>query len=958
MELIQTPNGTNRIISNLYPTRVHTFPSTTSVQYGRPISPPQETPRGNPVPLSLLTTERIDHQIPVMRPTIERSQRTSVVNTITKCAQCGTLCQPGASIPPCGCHRKIVHEGIVNKVVEPRLSTPVQAVPTKSTLSTVKEESENEKWVEELNKVLAREKQLQTEMFQRLTKEKEDGERRLQEELLRKDRERQASAERRRKQEDEERERRLKSEQEERERKQKEDLEEQNRREKKERQEREEKEEKLRREREDAERRERLEREAKEQKERDERRKQEDLERKQREEQDQIREKERLQRLQKEDEERKRKEKEFEEYRQQEMNKVRDQIEKERETLRLKKEQEEGERRTRDEQEKKEREAREREWRDKIEKYQQEKDLKDQEERRSREAKAAEEDKKKEAIRLEQEKDLKERRERWEALEREGKEALERQAMEVKTRLEKDELERRGRRDQEEKEFQDRKRKTEDELKEGEKRLREENEKLEKKRIEVEVVVKEWEERDRREREALEHEREQARRLKELLDNTIATKDEKGCSGKTNKKVSSGMFKELVQSHASMTDRPQLMSLRESCSNKSMFADSTQSGLHYEASGKKSNRSKPHLALSCLVENKTASKMPASNEDQPDQPSSLVSKVQVPVSHILTRIKNEIGTGGRSTSKVHSKVHELSPNQSREERIELDGIDMNAVNLEVQRTRDKIREEVEKRASRSRKPIQEKVNQEKSRHKRGASSGLSKLLPDVTYDKAFLDRILGPDEKEQKPILSTSHLPDFKSLGGSKPNISNIKMKQIDPAPSIDRKSNAFRRKDILQSSLDEPKQVPFSVQKSGQKKQSELRDNYYRTKAGLRIDVEKNPNLLTKTYETLPKAKVEASTCRGTSSHKNVYNLYDSTSTTNHNSKYFSSTFQTGQCSHTTACCTLWGRGNGSHCCHCYVIKSDIHNSNHKYNQALVSLNTGTVLRSLLKETHCEEQH
>ena len=153
--------------------------------------------------------------------------------------------------------------------------------------------------------------------------------------------------------------------------------------------------------------------------------------------------------------------------------------------------------------------------------------------------------------------------------------------------------------------------------------------------------------------------------------------------------------------------------------------------------------------------------------------------------------------------------------------------------------------------------------------------------------------------------------------------------------------------------------------------KSSEFRDNFYKTKSIVKQGIDANPLLCMSINENLIKKSFDNSLIKGERSNSNSKrdtgfqtsnkSFYDSVGPIVYSHQKISGRSTLSTCGHHgSPCCSKFGALTtaGTHCCHCYLIKSDIRNSNHKYNAALVTLNTGSVLRSLIKESHCEENH
>lgn len=580
-----------------------------------------------------------------------------------------------------------------------------------------------------------------------------------------------------------------------------------------------------------------------------------------------------------------------------------DRLEKD-EQLRLEHEKEWQERLDRDEQLRLERE-----------KEREKQDREDRERREERERLDREERKVKEEIER-KEKSAKEERDRKEKQEREDREKAEREAREERERQERaaredrerDEKKARAQREREEQEARlERERqenaKKEREQQEFDKHVKDELLRIEISRDELERMESERRERERVEHEKIESERAETKRIQGLLKNTHIIID----GFRSSKNRTLGPFKTLDEQRPFRPDQVPIK-----------IPDSSQ----HQRRSDLFKKSKP----------KNLSRSTASHAEQPNRPSYPEHSIKLPVSVKLAQISRTLGDlpsrperdiPSRAERDLGSSVGGRSSDKERRPHyLDINPLDYDSNEEGARELRERIEQELRKRPNR---PVH---NRERS------------LTPEEYY----------PRER------SKSQERPYSGHGV------NLRREPEQTAPRV-------QFNPILSASFkpEAPKYVRpeiFTQQPLGAPKEnSALRERFLKTKSMIKLDMEANPRLYPKHSDASTYDGALSTGGRGSSGNRGRGSECDGLRSSFYetNRSMLTKNLHTHCKAHSSkACCGKWDIvvQAGKHCCHCFLIKSDLHNSNHKYNAALVSLNTGSVLRTLIKESHCEDNH
>lgn len=599
----------------------------------------------------------------------------------------------------------------------------------------------------------------------------------------------------------------------------------------------------------------------------------------------------------------------------------------------------------------------------------------------------AEESKRREA----EEKDRRQRRdyEESERLQR-LKEWQERMDKEKKQR----ELDEENRREKErlarEKQEAEEKDKRKKELLEFELIMKTEREKLNSVRNDIQKLEKEKADKERLEKERIEEEKEKARLLQEQLKRSKIVKETTNASRKANKKCIP--IKIMVQA-------------QENAPDKKYLTISTASDLfgsyRDRNTGAMKNGGKSHAKGKEPRSSRSPSNFEREESMKPEPTNCPLPMPRFPMSKRIDSMAASFGRTSEEKPKKAKKQQQfyIAPPEA-EDSIEiqnqsnavetLEPIDQEEVDKEVEQLRDKIKKEVQRRQERDLKERREAERRQQLAMFAGENRDRVRGLP--SSDRNYED-----GERVSKPVGGSSTAETHYPLSSKRPELVKSERNMIKLSELQARTAQAARRpspcRDILTAN-----NIPCVVDDC-----SELRNNFYRAKSLLRMELDKNPNLFTRSSNTeigIPTASFQIKTDGSTpgsntrsylkevASKKSVpmlisanytakKTLYDAAPTpprgagvklgfganmqerTTTKITSSQSVHMTSSCQvHTQPCCPKWYTARGKHCCHCFLIKSDVHNSNHKYNSALVTLNTGCVLRSLMKETHCEEEH
>lgn len=422
--------------------------------------------------------------------------------------------------------------------------------------------------------------------------------------------------------------------------------------------------------------------------------------------------------------------------------------------------------------------------------------------------------------------------------------------------------------------------------------------KIEKARQEILKIEFEKREREREERERIELEKLQMKKIQEQIKSTIIAKDFK--LPQKNKKLVP--FTTLNITRPIALDTKQLKLAKTSVVSSAM------------------KKSKAH----------PSSKSGAGGADRVEQvnkPSHAEPSIKMPVSMKLANLSRQMGLWpdqNQRTGDHEASRESLSPKNGHHG---VNPIDYDQVDADVQELRERIEQELK------RKPIRPLIKHSRSR---------SRETPE--REKPLTDRIRvhtneglpseGDRELRNRPYPSRVHFVPSSPNPCAKPDLSF-------KAPTAD--STHAQTSD-----------------------QPSLRDRFYKNKSLIKLDMERHPRLYPKSGDGLSALEATQSSIGRNGSGLRLRGP-ETLNTPGRGSYYEmnrSLVINTGH-SHCSAhaskgCCGKWDiiSQAGKHCCHCYLIKSDIHNSNHRYNAAIVNLNAGSVLRSLIKETHCEENH
>lgn len=544
---------------------------------------------------------------------------------------------------------------------------------------------------------------------------------------------------------------------------------------------------------------------------------------------------------------------------------------------------------------------------------------------------------------------LKLERERWES-EREAKEKKDRERYEEErnTRKKQEDFER-------EKCYKER-----EELSEL---VKQELNRLEQARIEFQRFEEEKLEKQREEEAKVRAEKEHARKLIEMIKSSRTPKENKAAS---NKKTSS--FRQMVNAAESCNDTKKLDipsdSLLSTTLNTLASSRNFQSLPHPSRSSKKL----PHHNLS------TQAYSQISPTDLPDTPSSPVPQQRNPswppantntyTMDVERPSANDDRREGyyteddlfsKSQSKVdprlegrHAAVYEQPTGEM---------IDYEQIEREAQELRSKIKAGIAK--NNGTKPQHSVVEYGVIRPTSRSNSAkkranIAQSVESINRSKSRAGR------STNKEILGDI-------LGGAEDRIryvtKNEPVKFTNPIIA-NKTASKYSNRNYNETDLFN------STEGSSLQKTTEFRENFYKTKSSIKFELDQNP-LMSRTADgfnhvlnmTDAKALNESvsKSRRDLKTMPQKKSLYDMTpASATHMMSVLGGSAKSACSHHGKPCCNRFGAKtqSGHHCCHCFLIKSDVHNSNNKYNSALVTLNTGSVLRSLIKESHCEETH
>lgn len=635
-------------------------------------------------------------------------------------------------------------------------------------------------------------------------------------------------------------------------------------------------------------------------------------------------------------------------------------------------EQEERERRDRFERERAEREKEDRLRRDKIDKEEKERREKlDREEKERRDKWLREEKEEKErlekerALRMKEDEDRRARADQ-EAKEKFERDAAERQRLELEWRRKLDEE--KAERDRHEKERMERldyeRKKWEQERELAERRdkeryeaeraerkrleaaeierlraeqaeiakkAQEEIEKLEKARIDFEKMEQERLQKLREEQDRILAEKELARKLIELVktSRTPKTETEKG-----NKKVNS--FRNLVQANYSANDRKQL-----DLPSISIMSTSLQT----INSNSKHFQSIPHACRSTRTSLKTLkTRGELAEADTPDLPSEPVPKQRLPLKTELAYMSKELqldrfdgecnieDIGDQDLQADQTYTYSGYPSKFQYDGYRpcntdrRESVGCSSAERETQMYWEKIKENAAKQRETSKKHflIEEKRNSSKSNS--------------TKHNKSFKSK-----------TQSVEGLLKITKAGGKKELLENM-------LANSDSGKSPFYREQPVFDNITDPKLC----------KSTGFRENFYKTKSIIKVGMENHSpicrtadeSFAKKTYDGGTTRTKERTSSKDTKPQASVKSLYGTVGRLDYRASRRTTISSCGH--HQTPCCSNYGvqMSLGTHCCHCFLIRSDLRNSNQKYNAALVTLNAGSVLRSLIKESHCEENH
>ena len=455
-----------------------------------------------------------------------------------------------------------------------------------------------------------------------------------------------------------------------------------------------------------------------------------------------------------------------------------------------------------------------------------------------------------------------------------------------------------------------------------------ENSRLEFKRIEEERIQKIKDEQDR-----IAAEKEMARKLIEMVKSSRTPKEHNEGS---NRK--SHPFKNLVQVNTSYHDSKHLDLPSNSVLSTSMNTVNSTS---------KYFQSLPHTARSKRSLNQSAkTKGESQMEDLPDCPSLCLPKQRLPLKKELAVMRKDLnldrfeddGPMDRDEQlRTEEDFYSKSLSRGRYEGFRNSGEGrpespvFSAIEKETQKCWEKIKENASRQREASMKHFSIQENQRPT--SRSNSAKKSKCCKTKTQSVEGLLKVKKNDPKR----------------------------KLIDNLLTISDDKHSVNHKDTIMDATIDPM--------AG--KSTEFRDNFYRTKSIIKLGIGQNP-LMGRPSEGETGAKRTCGSTRGPeNSHSNskrdiihqssAKSFFDSVGPLQYSHQRPSGRTTMSTCGHqSTPCCSKFGAhtASGTHCCHCFLIRSDIRNSNQKYNSALVTLNAGSVLRSLIKESHCEETH
>jgi hypothetical protein len=495
--------------------------------------------------------------------------------------------------------------------------------------------------------------------------------------------------------------------------------------------------------------------------------------------------------------------------------------------------------------------------------------------------------------------------------------------------------------------------------------VKQELNRLEQARVEFERFEEEKKEKERVEQARIATEKEHARKLIEMIKNSRTCKDSKPT---INKKTIS--FRQMNCATESVYDSKKI----------DLPSDSILSTTLNTLTSSRNIQSIPHPSRTSKMIGLTLGSLPQDScqmADRPDTPSITVPKQKLPIANKLANISRDLNLDRFANAENLNEGHHDEDIYYQDDDFMSKPPPKSAIRypdtsmlLEVNRQEHKIDyQQIEREAEDLRLKIKEGI---------AKKNGSKVKYSIVDYDTAKPASRSVSANKRSNIAQSVEIISRAKLRNPKKEALEEILATSDDKISLVARNQPITFNNPIIASKTGSKNSHRnlhdtdhFNSTDGSLQRKNHFRDNFYKTKSSIKFGMNTNPmiNRTVDNYgiafnasEIKPANESISKSRRDFKATPMRKSLYDSTvASSQYNSIGLGRGAVHSACSHQAKpCCSRFGNKTqaGHHCCHCFLIKSDVHNSNNKYNSALITLNTGSVLRSLIKESHCEENH